>query len=201
MQTRKIILVRHGESVSNRNRTITGQGDAPLTRNGRTEAKRAARFITRKFGRSIDLIISSPLSRARATANCIADRVRASIEVNGALMEADFGRWEGKKMADIRLEPGWEEYEGDPFHFSFPGGECVQDVKKRALSFKSKLLVREGWRTAVVVSHYTPIVFLMLSVIGDVDTVKSPFKIENASVSIVEIDGDRETLGLVNYKP
>ncbi len=201
MQTRRILLVRHGESVTNRSETITGQGDAVLTRNGRSEAKRTARFIQRKFGRGIDLILTSPLSRARVTANCIAGRARAPVEENGVLMESDFGDWEGKKKADIRLEPGWEKYESDPFHFSFPGGESVQDVKKRVLRFKSQLLRQEGWRTAVVVSHYMPIVFLVLSVIGNENSVKSPFRIENASVSMIEINGDREILGLLNYKP
>ena len=201
MQTKRIILVRHGESVTNRNKTITGQGDVALTRNGRREANRASRFIQRKFGRSIDLILTSPLSRARVTSEFIADRVRAPIEEISVLMETDFGDWEGKKMSDIRLEPGWEKYERDPFHFSFPGGEHVQDVKKRALRFKSQLLRHEGWRTTVVVSHYTPIVFLVLSVIGNQNAEKSPIRIENASVSIIEIDGDREILGLLNYKP
>jgi broad specificity phosphatase PhoE len=201
MQSKKIILVRHGESVSNRSKTITGQGESALTRNGIREARRAARFIKHKFGRSIDLIVTSPLSRARVTAKFISARVGTSVEENGVLMEADFGDWEGKKMADIRLEPGWEKYEGDPFHFSFPGGESVQDVKKRALFFKSQLLLKEGWQTAVIVSHYTPIVFLLLSVIGDGNTVKSPIRIENASVSIIEVNGDKEILGLLNYKP
>lgn len=201
MQNRKLILVRHGESVSNRSKTITGQGDALLTRNGRREAGRTARFIQREFGLEIDRIITSPLSRARVTASCIARRVRTPLEENGMLMETDFGDWEGEKMADIRLEPGWQEYESDPFHFSFPGGESVQDVKKRVLSFKSGLLRQEDWDTAVIVSHYTPIVFLLLSAIGNGGLKRSPFRIENASVSIIEIGGGRELLGLVNHKP
>ena len=199
--TRRIVLVRHGESVSNRNMTITGRSDAALTRNGSREAKRTSRYIKRRFGPQTDIILTSPLSRAFDTALCISRSLNVPVSDHDSLMETDFGRWEGKTKADLPKEPEWDVYIKDPFHFSFPEGEAVQEVKRRTLLFKDRLLLREDWNCAVIVSHYTPIVFLILSAIGNDDAVRSPFRIDNASISVIEIREDSELVSMLNYKP
>jgi broad specificity phosphatase PhoE len=97
--------------------------------------------------------------------------------------------------------PGWEDYTKDPFHFSFPGGESPQEVKKRVLAFKEKISGDNGWNSAVVVSHYTPIVFFILSAIGDGDERRAGFKIDNAALSVIEMTDSYEYIRMLNFVP
>jgi broad specificity phosphatase PhoE len=199
METRTIILVRHGESTANRERTFTGQTDPELTARGRSQARRASRFINGRF--AVDRLYSSPLKRAVNTAAPIAAGARAPLVTDTLLMEADFGSWEGLSREDLTAKHGWEDYVKDPFHYRFPGGESPQDVKKRVRLFREKLLADGNWRRIVVVSHYTPIVFFLLGVLGNGDAAKAPFRVDNASLSVVEVGEGYELLALLNYSP
>jgi probable phosphoglycerate mutase len=199
METRTIVLVRHGESTANRDRTLTGQTDPDLTARGRSQARRASRYINGRF--AVDRLYSSPLKRAVNTAAPIAARARVPLVTDTLLVEADFGSWEGMSGRDLSAELGWEDYVKDPFHYRFPGGESPQDVKKRMRLFREKLLADRDWRGTVVVSHYTPIVFFLLGVLGNGDAVKAPFRVDNASLSVVEVGEGREMLALLNFSP
>jgi broad specificity phosphatase PhoE len=199
METRTIILVRHGESTANRDRTFTGHTDPELTGRGSSQARRASRYINGRF--AVDRLYSSPLKRAVNTAAPIARRARSPLVTDPLLMEADFGNWEGLSRKDLSAEYGWEDYVKDPFHYRFPGGESPQDVKKRIRLFREKLFADGNWRRIVVVSHYTPIVFFLLEVLGNGDAGKAPFRVDNASLSVIEAGDGYELLTLLNYSP
>jgi broad specificity phosphatase PhoE len=199
METRTIILVRHGESTSNRERTLTGRTDPELTARGRSQATRASRYINGRY--AVDRLYSSPLKRAERTAEPIARRARAPLVTDHLLVETDFGSWEGLRREDLSAKQGWEDYLKDPFHYRFPGGESPQDVKRRVRLFREKLLADATWRSIVVVSHYTPIVFFLLGVLGGGDAAKAPFRVDNASLSVVETGEGYELLSLLNFTP
>jgi probable phosphoglycerate mutase len=199
METRTIILVRHGESTANRERILTGRTDPELTALGRTQARRASRYINARF--AVDRLYSSPLKRAVHTAAPIARRARAPLVTEDLLIEANFGRWEGLCKEDLSAKHGWEDYLKDPFHYRFPGGESPQDVKRRINLFREKLFCDGNWRRIVVVSHYTPIVFFLLGILGSGDAAKAPFRIDNASLSVVEVGEGFQLLSLLNFTP
>ncbi len=200
MDTKKLILIRHGESVSNKSQTLTGRTESELTRKGRMHSKKSSIFIKKRYS-AIDAIYSSPLKRASATARIISKKVNAPVHLDELLVETDFGIWEGQGIDDLYLKPDWDTYISDPFHFSFPDGESQQDVKKRILEFKDRLLTNKDWKNIIIVSHYTPISFLILSVIGDSNDKHPPFRIDNASISVIEIAEDFEFIGMLNYTP
>jgi broad specificity phosphatase PhoE len=199
MGPRTIILLRHGESTANRARAITGQSDAEITARGRRQARRASRYINGSF--CVDRVYSSPLKRAVDTARPVARGARAAIVTDPLLVEADFGRWEGRSRETLSAESGWEDYLKDPFHFRFPGGESPQDVRARVRLFREKLFADGDWSGVVVVSHYTPITFFILEVLGNGGAAKAPFRVDNASLSIVEAGDGYELLSLLNYSP
>jgi broad specificity phosphatase PhoE len=199
METRTIILVRHGESTSNRERTLTGRTDPGLTARGRSQARRASRYINGRY--AVDRLYSSPLKRAVYTAAPIAGRARAPLVTDDLLVETDFGSWEGLGREDLAAKQGWEDYRKDPFHYRFPCGESPQDVKRRVRLFREKLFADATWRSIVVVSHYTPIVFFLLGVLGNGDAAKAPFRVDNASLSVVESGEGYELLSLLNFTP
>jgi broad specificity phosphatase PhoE len=200
MKNKKIILVRHGESSANRERIIAGQSNSELTRLGIKQARRAAAYIKNRFS-PVDVIYSSPLKRAHSTAEHIARRLKARIIEEPLLQEADFGSWEGLKKDELQSTPQWEEYAKNPFFFQIPGGESFQDVRRRVERFKKMLTANNDWTTVVVVTHYTPVVFFVLGALGNGDASRAPFKIDNASLSVIEQSEASEYIRILNALP
>lgn len=99
-----IYFVRHGQSVANANKTCAGCTDVELTELGRTQALEAGAELARS-GVVIDRIVTSPLKRARETAECIADAIgvkRENIVITDLARERNFGRYEGELLAARR---------------------------------------------------------------------------------------------------
>lgn len=119
---RQIWLVRHGETEWARLGRHTGRTDIPLTDAGREQAQALGQRLA---GRTFDLVLTSPLSRAAETAR-LAGFAAADLEPD--LMEWDYGDLEGRTSADIRDEmPGWTIWTGP-----WPGAETVDEVGARA---------------------------------------------------------------------
>jgi broad specificity phosphatase PhoE len=183
---RRVILIRHGESTANYERSLTGRSDPELTSRGKKQAKRIARFLHRS-GWRIDALYSSPLKRTLHTARYISKRLGIPIRKEELILEMNFGEWEGQGKKDLAGKPVWEQYAQNPFHFTFPGGESPQDVRKRIGIFIDALRSSDDWSGAVVVSHYTPIAFFILSILDQEDNDRAPFAVGNASVNVVRI--------------
>ncbi len=116
-------LVRHGETAWTLTGQHTGRTDLPLTDNGEKQARALAPVLA---ALSIDRIFSSPLRRARRTAELGMPRSR--IEEDNDLMEWDYGAYDGKRTTDIEAEyQGW-----NLFRDGCPHGETVDSVGARA---------------------------------------------------------------------
>ena len=100
-----LILWRHGQTDYNLQGRIQGQVDIPLNDTGRQQAQRAADDIA-ALGPT--RIVSSPLVRARDTAEVLASLTGLSVEIDPGLMEKSFGTWEGLKAADIKKQ--WPDH-------------------------------------------------------------------------------------------
>ena len=130
-----IVLVRHGPtewSVSGRH---TGATDLPLTDDGRAAA---ARLRERLAGHDFALVLSSPLARARDTADLagLGDRV----ELDRDLREYEYGAYEGRTTADIHDErPDWFLW-----HDGVPDGETPDQVGQRADRVIARALTAGG---------------------------------------------------------
>ena len=100
-----LILWRHGQTDYNLQGRIQGQVDIPLNDTGRQQAQRAADGIA-ALGPT--RIVSSPLVRARATAEVLSSLTGLSVEIDPGLVEKSFGTWEGLKAADIKKQ--WPDH-------------------------------------------------------------------------------------------
>lgn len=198
-EDRRVLLVRHAESVANRERLLTGRIDVELTSRGRRQSRAASRYIRRRY--RVDLAFSSPMRRSLETARILTRGSPASVQPDDLLVETDFGDWEGLDRVQLAAKPEWERYTADPFHFTFPGGESPQRVRERVERFRSRLLSRDDWKTALVVSHYTPLVFYVLLVMDGADRGRAAFKIGNAAVSVVGAGRHGEYVEMLNYRP
>jgi len=199
-QYRRVILIRHGESTANQKQRLTGKTDPELTTRGRKQARRVARLVGRNEW-NIDALYSSPLKRALNTAQRISRREHLPIKKNELLLETNFGAWEGIVKEELVRLPQWERYVQDPFHFQFPEGESPQDVRKRIGLFIDSLRKSNDWNTAVVVSHYTPIAFFILHILGSEGGKRAPFAIDNASLTLVRMSDTSGYIEKLNCTP
>ena len=129
------VLVRHGETEWSRDGRHTGRTDVPLTDVGRRQAERLEDALGEwKTPR----VMTSPLGRARDTCRLAGLGDRA--ELNDALLEWDYGEYEGLTTQQIReLHPGW-----DLWRDGCPGGESAADVGARVDPVVHELKESEG---------------------------------------------------------
>ncbi|MGH2815226.1 MAG: histidine phosphatase family protein, partial [Actinomycetota bacterium] len=131
----ELYLIRHGETEWSRARRHTGRTDLPLSPVGEAEARALGEHLR---GLQVDRVLSSPLTRATTTAALagFGDRV----ELSDALLEFDYGEYEGRTTAEIRASrPGW-----DLFRDGCPGGETVERAAVRARTLLDDLAAADG---------------------------------------------------------
>jgi probable phosphoglycerate mutase len=136
-------LIRHGETDWSRSGRHTGRTDLPLTEPGREQA-RALRPLLRDLRPA--LVLCSPLLRARDTAELAG---LAGVTIDDDLTEWDYGGYEGRTSADIRVErPGWTL-----FRDGVPGGETIEQVRARADRVLARAAVALSGGPVVLVAH------------------------------------------------
>lgn len=123
-------LVRHAQTVWNREKRIQGQSDSPLTSDGKSQALRWGRIL-KQF--SWNRILASDIGRARETAKIINQALDLSLQTDSRLREQDWGQWTGKTISqlntdtprelDAQVRAGWA--------FCPPGGEGRRSVLER----------------------------------------------------------------------
>ena len=150
------VLLRHGETPLSVERRFAGRGDIPLTETGKLQAKAAAQRLAAARG-GVDLIVTSPLQRARLTAEAVAAATGAPVEVDDGWIETDFGEWEGLSYAEA-MERWPDEVTAWMKDTSKapPGGESFSAAGRRVLAALGRLLARAEPGRVVVVSHVTP---------------------------------------------
>jgi broad specificity phosphatase PhoE len=121
----KIYLARHGQTQWSLTGQHTGLSDIPLTAQGEENARRLGERLA-KIKEPIQLVLTSPVQRARRTAELAGFGNRA--EVDADLLEWNYGKYDGRTTADIRRErPDWQL-----FRDGVPEGETLAQVAARA---------------------------------------------------------------------
>ncbi|MEV4284041.1 bifunctional RNase H/acid phosphatase [Nonomuraea bangladeshensis] len=156
-----LLLLRHGETELSLERRFSGLGDPELTPNGLSQAEAAAVRLSREPYRP-DVIVSSPLKRARQTAAAVAARTGLDVEVDDELREADFGEWEGHTFTEVqrRWPAELTAWLADP-EAAPPGGESFAAAARRVQGAGERLVERYEGKTVLAVSHVTPIKMLL----------------------------------------
>jgi broad specificity phosphatase PhoE len=135
-------LVRHGETAWTMTAQHTGRTDLPLNEQGERQARELG---TRLAGLRFERVLSSPLQRARQTAELSLPGV--AVEADDDLREWDYGDYEGRRTIDIELErPGWRL-----FRDGCPAGETLDAVGARADRVIGR--IRACGRDMVIVAH------------------------------------------------
>ena len=131
MPARTVTLVRHGQTASSARMAYSGRSDIPLTDTGREQARQAAQQLA---GAGVDAVITSPLIRARDTAQAIAAATGAPLIVDERLTEVDYGPFEGLDRSGARDQIGaaFDAWRADPFGAPVPGMEPLAGALQRA---------------------------------------------------------------------
>jgi broad specificity phosphatase PhoE len=149
-----LILARHGETDWNRENRFQGHADPPLNATGRAQSIELAKALA---GEPIARVYTSPLRRARETAELVAERLGVEIEPLEALREIDVGSWTGLTRDDVakRYPEGYSRWLERAPH-GFEGGETYEALAERVLPAVRSLAEAQPSATLLVVTHGGP---------------------------------------------
>lgn len=198
----KIILIRHGESLGNKDRIILGHTDLDLSEHGYLQAKTTANFLKNE---KIDAIYSSDLKRAYNTALPNAEIRGLNVITDKELREIFVGDWEGLRVSEILEKWGREAFE-DQWHghfgtFTFPNGEFIQDGGRRFYNKVLEIAGKNEGKTIIITAHAAVIraFWAIISGIKWENVVSElPFA-TNASFSVCYYDGKDIKPDLYSY--
>lgn len=153
---RKIFLVRHGETMWNRELRLQGHKDAPLTRAGVAQALRVGRALRdRVDGRADPHIVVSPLGRCRQTAALICEELGydyRDCRFDDAIKEISWGVWEGLTRDEIedRYPGEWGRRRARQWDYAPSGGESYAMLSRRAGAWLAAL---PAGGTVIAIAH------------------------------------------------
>ena len=183
-----ILVIRHGQSVSNLKGIFTGHLNLELTEQGHEQARTTARYIAENF--KVDKVYASDLCRAYDTGAAVADLFDLKVEADRRLREIWAGDWEGRTFDELTENyPNYKVFRGDIGNCATDGGETVADLSKRVLEAFYDIAKSNDGKTIVVAPHATPIRSLQCHCEGkSLAQMKDVPWVTNASVTTVVYD-------------
>lgn len=195
--TTKLFLVRHGETIWNKELKYQGHTDTPLSEEGLRQAELVA---ARLAGEKIDTVYASDLSRAMITAEMIASRHGLTVGAETDLREIKFGHWEG--LTYDRIVDGWSDEMSRLYtntdEVRIPGGETFHELKARATGAITRLVEKHRGQNIVVVSHGGTIRTIICAILDIHLNHVWDIRQDNTAVNIIEFYKHRTLVTLVN---
>lgn len=179
----RLVLLRHGEAVGNRELRYLGTTDAPLTPEGERQAEQLARGLA---GYPLAALYTSPLLRAKRTATIVGAALALPPIIEPALREQDFGAWENHTRAEVHAEApdrlaAWERGEAAP-----PDGESQVAVTERIVALADQLATQHAGEMVALASHVGPIKALVAAAVGLPPVGAQRMWLDTASICVVE---------------
>ena len=192
----RLLLIRHGRTRLHKDDRFWGKTDIPLSIIG---IKQAGHLRDRLAAEKITAVYSSTLSRARVTAEIIAAGHKLEVKPSAELCECNFGYIEGLTYPEIkRLYPSLAEELNDRTAVTFPGGESLDQLNKRVMTFLKRLEKHKPQDTVAVIAHGGPIRLIICNLLGFEQKHWQQLRVDLASLSIVETYPQTAILSLLN---
>ena len=134
-----IYVTRHGQTNWNLQHKVMGRFDESLNEKG----------IEQLYDKDIDLIISSPLLRAKQTALLINDGKNIPVTYDDRIIERDFGEFEGRQTKDFDFRGYWNYY----LNQQYEKAENIQDFFKRVYDFLDDITQKYQDKNILIVTH------------------------------------------------
>ena len=160
-----LYLVRHGQTDGSREGRYCGAIDIPLNATGLEMAQALAVYYAHE---SWAAIYSSPLQRARQTADPLSKRTSLLPEIEPGLREIEYGEWEGLLPEEARARNPllYKSWDADPGNFAPPGGETGKQVAERAMKAIDKIRAAHAEGQVLAVAHKATIRVLVCALMG-----------------------------------
>lgn len=183
-----LYLVRHCEAIGNISRIFQGHIDEDISDNG---ARQLERLAERFRAIPLEVLYTSPLIRARKTAQAMNQGHGLPLQTDERLMEIHGGHWEGKPWDELpQLYPAeWEEWNHRPWGFSPEAGEAMPHVYRRMALVLTEIANRNPGKVVGVASHGCAIRNALCWAKGwPIERLNEVEWCENTAVSILEFD-------------
>ena len=190
-------VIRHGETVANRNCVIQGQCDVPLSPAGEEQAKLLAR---RWKNRRFDAVYSSDLSRAVRTAEIVTGGVKPVLAPE--LREMDLGEWVGHTTAEVaeRYPEEWRAFRSASVECRATGGESRRELLERVTRFFRAAAERHPDRNVLVVTHGGALrAFFLMLMGGSLNASALLPSTGNTGISTVRYDPETDRWRIISW--
>ncbi len=193
-----VILVRHGQTDDNVSGKISGQEPVPLNARGREQAEQAAQVLS---ALGVTHLFSSPLIRARQTADILAQQVQKDIEEIDDLREVEYGDWQGQSFTDVRSDTVAQVVFNDPINAVFPHGESLPAVQRRGVRVIASMHQAHPQGVMVLVSHGDVIRMSLAHYLSMPFNEYRRLTIDNGAISVLELFDDWVRVKTMNFVP
>jgi len=191
----ELILVRHGETIWNREGRVQGFSDIDLSDVGVQQARQLALSLK---DAPILAIYSSPLIRAQSTARIINEYHHAPLYIEPGLMEMDQGDFEGLTFQELlACEKGFlQKWMSDPASVQMPNGESFIELQGRAWKVIEGIVAQSG--SALVVSHNFTIAAILCKIRNVSQSQFRKVCVDTASRTIIRFENGAASIELFN---
>ena len=193
-----IFLLRHAESVWNKERRVQGRRDPGLSDNGKRQAEAAANRLKKE---GIEVIYSSGLKRCAQTARMIAFRTGAKVKFRPEIEEIILGVWQGKTIDEVKkLYPkSYAAWLKAPSKARIPGWEGVPKFTKRVNRAFKSILEESPSTNICVVTHWGVIAaYLAKTLDVDFDHIFQRVRVDNCGISKISYENEKAIIQCIN---
>ncbi|MFZ1947384.1 MAG: histidine phosphatase family protein [bacterium] len=184
----RIHLVRHGETEFNRLGIFRGRFEVDLNDRGRRQAGEIAAALK---GEGIQRLYAGPLRRTRETAEIIGRALGIPVVADPGFDNIMLGEWQGVPKETVQRDwpEAWRQWQTSPEHLLVPGGETVEDVKRRAFARVSEMLGDPATPAVLgIVTHRSVMKVLASAFLNVPPPYFWKFYIDNAAYSVFDHD-------------
>ncbi len=194
-----VLLIRHGENEWVSTGKLAGRTPGVLlNERGREQAEQVAEFLA---DQPIEAVYSSPLDRCIETAEPLARQLGLTTIVEDALIEADYGEWQGLELKGLADTPEWSMVQHFPSVFRFPGGETLRQAQQRAVDGIERIVAQHPDGVIALFSHADVIRTVVAHYGGIPLDLFQRLQISTASVTTLAFFGGRPALVNMNLQP
>lgn len=193
------LLMRHGETAWNREGRVMGRNPIELDADGRAQVQASV-----PFARLLqpELIVTSPLARARQSAEIIAAGIGdIPVAEDPQLSEVKYGRWEGMVYHDLIEDADYLNYRDHPLDAPTPGGETIAQVQSRGVEAVRRAITDNSGRRILFVSHGDIIRTVLCHFMRLELAHFRRIRVDNAAFSGFQLVGDFAEMKFLNLLP
>ncbi|MDK2565011.1 histidine phosphatase family protein [Romboutsia sedimentorum] len=193
----KLILVRHALTTDNQDNKLSGHIDSVVSEIGKKQIDKLTTYLEKV---DIDKIYTTTSSRTKDTVQKIANLKKINIIQKEALKEISFGDFEGITFEKIKKNhpKEFQDMIDKGYEYKYPNGESLIDSYNRVANEISEIIIDNKDKTILICSHGGTIRNIITYLISNSYEYHWNFKIDNASVTILEVENGFTVVNTMN---